>query len=239
MSERLQPPNKDIEDTTRRRLGKRVRRFGTQMLYLAYLLSTDSGREGIKKYGFKDALFSLESRTGLLEDSILSNNLYYPNNEGSSLSNDQAVAGRWIAYDFERPLEFGKKFKGEIWQKKEGKLWCFPLEEILDNRPDQYTPTNLLDWFEWDHMRQLSAPSIDELINWGLIRESSYKEFFATVGLLEKYRVQLILEGVIDNKVYVVTPKGNGLIGLSADTGRPQKNPEKGKVLRLKLSFEQ
>lgn len=239
MSERLQPPHKDIENTARHRLGRKVRRAGTQMLFFAYLLSTDSGREGIRKYGFKDALFSLEARTGLLENSILSNTLYYPNDEEASLSSDQAVAGRWVAYDFDRPLEFGGKFKGEAWQKKEGKLWCFPLEEILDNNPDQHTPTSLPDWLEWNHLRQLSTPSIEELINWGLMIESTYREAYATVGLLEKYRTIMILDRVLDEKVYVITPKGNGLIGLSADSGKPQKNPEKGKVLRPKLSFEQ
>lgn len=234
-----EPSSREGLDRTFRhnRLTRSIRNVGVGIVYLMYLISTDSGREDLRKYGLKDALFAAESRSGLLEDSILSDNLYFPNNDGTLLSWQRAIAGRWIAYDFNRPFEFGEKFRGEIWQKKEGKLWCFPLQEIIDKKSGDYTPTNLLDLFDFNHMRQLTAPSVDELLDWGLIRESTYEEAYLRAGLIDKYRRLMTLEGILDGKVYVVTPKGNGLIGLSHDSGKQEKDPKEKKVLKPRFSF--
>ena len=76
------------------------------MSFYGQLLATPEGRELLKDPERRRFLYDREARTGLLEDSIIGDELYVPNKEGMSLERRYFVAGRFAGYDFHRPEEF-------------------------------------------------------------------------------------------------------------------------------------
>lgn len=186
-----------------------------------YLISTERGRKLLRDPENRRFFVDKEARTGLLEDSIINNTLYHPNDEGTSLMLSSAAAGRWVGYDFDRPLEFGP----EVGQFFEGKLWAVPLEAIMNNAPDHYTPTHRLELLDAAHLLQFETPSIQEAIEYGLVEPTTYRKAFGRARQYERYKLAMSLNGITDIEIYRVTPKGNGLIFLSPDTGRKVKKP--------------
>src|SRR3972149_384724 len=88
----------------------RIARFAINTLSRTILaiamISTPGGIELFSNPEARRFIFDKETHTGLLKDSILSESLYYPNREDTSLDFSNAPAGRWVAYDFNRPSEF-------------------------------------------------------------------------------------------------------------------------------------
>lgn len=168
-----------------------------------------------------------EYRTGLLESSIFENTLTFPNKENTSLESQKARAGRYVAYDHFRPDEFGMKVLEQRRNVKTGRIYAFPLDEVINNNPDTYTPTGLLRVFDYDHMLQVQTPTISELIDYGLVKETTYQEAYKNVGLYEKHKRLLTLKDLQDKPIYTITPKGNGLVFLEPDSGDTEKFDEK------------
>jgi len=174
---------------------------------------------------YRKLMFDRETKTGLLEDSIFAPSLWCPNDEGTSLQYDNAVAGRYAAYDFHRREEFGKNTVN----RGKGRLIAFPLDEIIDNPASKYTPSTLVEPLDLGQILQIVFPSIDELVEWELVRDTTYKEAYKRAGLYDQYRLGIELKNIGDETVYQITPKGNGLVFVATEGG--EKTSEKKREL--------
>lgn len=65
----------------------------TSLFYIS-LIVTPGGIEMLRNPESRRFIFSRSSRVGLLEDSVFNHELYYPNQDGTSLNYKSAVAGR-------------------------------------------------------------------------------------------------------------------------------------------------
>lgn len=207
-----------------------------RLTFFTFLFCTPHGWELLKNPFIRNSIFRREGWVGLLEDSILSPSLYHPNREKTSLEQSSADAGRWIAYDFYRPQEFGKSIPFER-QRREGRLMLFSLDEVQGNSADTYTPTPLINILSIEHFLTLDFPRLEDIIKEGFLKETTYREAYDKVGLWEKYRVALTLSNMADEKIYTVTPKGNTLVTLDRDFGKKQQDPKKAVQLRPVFDF--
>lgn len=189
--------------------------------FYLYNFLTKEGWERLKDPDYKNFVFNKEGRTGLLMDSIFENPLYVPDKDNISLEKLQNVAGRWVGYDFRRKSEFGQRAQRGM----KGRLTAFPLEEIIGNAPEEHTPTRLVEPLYFPHFLQLTTPTIQELLDWGLAEVTTYEQAYEKAGLGERFGSVLATEGIADKSVYRVTPKGNGLILLLKDQGDRGKKP--------------
>ena len=230
----IKQDREDISDFLKRnRLIRYPMNVATRISLYTAFLSTQSGRKLLSDPEARRFLWNREKRVGLLEDSIFSNDLFFPNKEETSLTHETAVAGRYIGYDFRRPTEFGKRVKEkESNIVKDARLFSAPLREIIDNTPDKYTPTALFDIYSLEHLIVLQPTTLEELIQDGLAEKTTYKEAYNRVGLYNKFKLFIELEQIADKPVYRVTPKGNTLVILSRDFGVNQKDPK----LKTKLA---
>lgn len=221
----------DVSDFFRRnKLIRYPTNIATRLLLYGVILL--NGGELLRDPEARRFLYDREERLGLLEDSIFSNELFFPNKEESSLEHESAVAGRYIGYDFRRPTEFGKKVKEKGSNIiRDARLLAVPLREVIDNPPDKYTPTSLLDIYTVEHICLLQPTTIDDLVKDGLAEQTTYKEAYHRVGLYNKYRSFIELGQIADKPVYRVTPKGNTLVILSKDFGVKQKDPKSKRAL--------
>ena len=233
----MEPPFPPEQADERKKLAKELRRhpiahFTSNIFVAIYMVchiaGTKEGRKMLSDPEFRKFLMDREQRTGLLEDAILSPFLYHPNEDGTSITRTDAAAGRWVAYDFLRPLEF---FPKKVVQLIKGRILAFPLNEIIDNKPDDYTPTNLFNFFDIAHVLTLETPSIEDLLNYGLVRETTYERAFRETNAFDKFSKALAINDLNGKKIYQVTPKGNGLIMLSTDGG--EKTKEKSRIKEL------
>lgn len=197
-----------------------------QSLWLGYLFLTPKGRDHLRDPLLKTLLFNREQRSGFLENSILNPQLYHPNKGGLSLELSSAPAGRWVGFDFYRPKEFGLKQDAFERQKYEGKLAIADLPEIKDNDASQYTPTNLYELFDIVHILSMEHPPVEKVVEKGYLKETTYGEAFDKVGLLSKYKATLILNNLVDEPLYAVTPKGNGVVFVFRDSGKRMEKPK-------------
>ena len=102
----------------------------------------------------------------------------------------------------------------------------FALDEVKGNPQWLHTPTNLFDIFDLAHALCFDCPPLDQAIEQGYLRETTYGAAYRKTGHYEKYRLALLHSGINDKPVYVVTPKGNGLVGLAPDMGEKVKKPK-------------
>lgn len=174
---------------------------------------------------WREFIFKREPKIGLLEDSIIGNNLYVPNNEESTLMLTQAPGGRYTAFDFHRPEEFGQKIKEKGRQRQTGMIITFPLPTIMDNPPDKYTPTYTLNLFSLEHILHVDHPTLKDLETYGFVEQTSYGEAYQRVGLYKKYEKPLKIFGIADDPILRITPKGNGLVVLLPEDGSKSTNP--------------
>lgn len=231
---RKQLEDKDIADFFKRhRLARYPANITWRIAVYIAVVATPSGRDVLRKPETRRILFDREARVGLLEDSIFNNELFYPNRDETSLAHKSAVAGRYVGYDFNRPAEFGPKVKKRGTQLVEdGRLFMAPLNEIVENSPDKHTSTYLLNIFNIEHFALLQPANIDDLLGYGLLEQTTYREAYDRVGLYNKYKASLALGDIADRSVYRVTPKGNSLVMLERDFGEQRKLPDTKKVLK-------
>lgn len=207
----------DIAEFLKRHsLARRVFSYISTTLFYTFFLSSPIGRDALRDPNFRRCLFNRSERIGMLEDSVFNHELYFPNEDNTSLDYKSAFVGRWIGFDFYRKEEFGVKAK----QQAEGRLVAFILNEVRDRNPDDYTPTGLFNFYNLDHLLHFSTPTIEDLVKHEFIRETTYERAFTRVGIFDRYQTDLALAEVTHNPLYTVTPKGNGLIGLSQDGGK-------------------
>jgi hypothetical protein len=206
------------------------------LLYSSIFITQD-GRNMLSNPEARRMLYNREARTGLLLDSIIADELYVPNEEGASLELKSAVAGRFVSYDFHRPEEFKSDAKKRDIQNDNGRLIIFALDEVKDNDKNHYTPTELLDMFNVLHVLSVDTYSLEDAIDEGYLIKTTYKDAYKKVGLYNKYGILLGLQGLDDKTVYVVTPKGNGIVALAKDGGEKRKQPKTIGELKPVLSF--
>lgn len=210
----------------------RLARGSINLLYrtamYTYLIATQSGREKLNNPEIRKAIFNKEGRVGLLAGTIFSHDLYFPNNSHTSLFHRSALAGRFMAYDFHRPAEFGPNvLKTSSHIIENGRLMIIPLEEVAKNSWDTYTPTDLLNIFDIEHASYIQPATIEDALQCGFIQETSYQDAFDRVGLFSTFQSELQRTGIMDLNVYQVTPKGNTLIILQKDFGPKEQMFEK------------
>ncbi len=184
---------------------------------------------------YRKFLFERKYRVGMLEHSIFGNPILIPSEDGLSLSYETAPPGRWAAYDFHRRSELGKDVK----DRGKGRIFCFLIEEVKHNSKNKYTPTYMLDILDFEHVIHLEFPNIEYLEKNGLVEQATYQDAFKRAGAYEKYASGITSLGIGDRIIYQVTPKGNGLVFLSPDTGKPVERRKESGILVpvLKPSF--
>jgi len=159
--------------------------------------------------------------TGLLKGAMFSEALYIPNEK--ELDFKPAKAGRWNGYDFNR----GKTFKGAN-PFYQGRIFAFPIEEIMQNPPEIQTPTGLLSVLSFEHFVDLCNPTAEELVEMGLAKRATYREVYAQAGFIERYGPQLEKFEVLDSSIYTITPKGNTLVFIRPDGGEREPKRKAG-----------
>lgn len=157
--------------------------------------------------------------TGILADSIFDSELYCPDEEGSGIVREVASAGFFTAYDFHRPDVFGSIVNERESQLQEGKLWVYPLPEIINNPNEYLSPTGLTVPFDFRQLMLEETATIEDLQKYGFIEQITYEEAYKKVGLYEKYKQDIQSRGINDKQVYRITPKGNGLVFLWMPSG--------------------
>lgn len=210
---------------------KKTRIFSATLLGTAlirHFFFTPKGWKSLQKPEFWNFPFRTELRKGLLEDAIIQNPLYVPNEQEGGLKYEDALSGRWVAYDFHRERIFGRANP-----LKKGKFHSFILDDIKDNEGNTQTPTELFQLFDMYHFFHAERPSIDYLIEQEIIEPKTYGEAYQKAGQYETYAHALDIHELKDKKVYQVTPKGNTLLFLAGDGGdtKKHKQPEQEAAL--------
>lgn len=199
-----------------------------ELMFYAMVFLTPLGWKKLMDPAYRNYLLSKEFGKGFLVDSILQNPIYIPDGHGQ-LTQKKVGAGIWAGYDFHRFKEFPTTTR----QYREGKLGSMLLEEIRDNPAGMYTPTSLVNPLNIQHMFSIDFPSIEDLINKEMIRQTTYKSAFRRAGHYEMYARSLDLLEISDKPLFQVTPKGNSLIFLGNITG-DSTPPKKDYSLELK-----
>ncbi|HIG98285.1 TPA: hypothetical protein HA231_02595 [Candidatus Woesearchaeota archaeon] len=207
------------------RTAHKISNIAFRVLFYSIAVATPGNWNFISHRERWQFLLNRRYRIGLLEDSILSSQLYFPGDAGD-LRQETAPAGRWVVYDFHRRKELGRHVKNQ----STGRLNYFLLDGILHNRKDQHTPTGYLDFFDVEHLLQFESRGIGELVQNELVEQTTYRKAFERANVFQQHAGPLASAGIEEMLVYQVTPKGNGLIFVSKDTG------EKDKILEGKKS---
>jgi len=220
------------------RLARKVVNASFRILLYSYMLVTPQGREALKIPEARRTLYDREARVGLLEDSIISDKLHVPNKERTSLELKSTVAGRFVSYDFHRPEEFKSAAKKRDIQNGSGRLVVFALDEIKDNDKNDYTPTDLFNYFDILHIMSFDSYSPEDAIKEGYLKETTYRNAYKKVGLYnDRNAMFLELQGLSDQPIYAVTPKGNTVVALLTDGGKKSEQPKKVGELSRVFSF--
>jgi len=196
---------------------------------LTYILLTEDGRESLKDPNIRKMFFDKKYRTGFSEGSIFQNPLYFPNENGSSLTKLEARAGSWVSYDFKKPSNSKKGGK-----RKTGKLNSCLLDEIKDNPKELYTPDYTVDLFNFEHFYSFESPSMSYLEEHGLMEQKTYREAYQRMGKYEQYAQAIEVLGIAEKPIFQITPKGNSLVMLLSDGG--DKVPKRKEVKKLVLA---
>jgi len=160
----------------------------------------------------------------LLEGSMISGKLLYPDQATGRLTYDQPKAGAWTGYDFNRSKEFPKDNPKRALQS--GSLFGLHIDEIVGNAKDEKTPIGLVHLYRAEHaMHLLARYTMQDLRDIELVEEKSYSDAYKAVGLYERYAEDIHSRGLADTLVDQVTPKGNTLVGLR-NYGQPKPSPQ-------------
>jgi len=223
--------NKDSQNIVSR-MGWIAANAAVYLLYLVMGVSTKDGREFLRG-PYRKMFYNRKYQSGLFVDSIINNPLYVPSDTKGSLSYEETVAGRYVAYDFHRKEELGQDIN--VLQK--GRIVKLNLDGVQGNPGNLLTPTGTLNLFDWRHLKTFDAPNLDDFITDEFLEETTYEAAYKRADVYEAFAAAMHVLGIAENKVYQVTPKGNGLVRIIRDFGKKQKNPEKGKVPILRPQF--
>lgn len=155
-----------------------------------------------------------EDRIGLLSDSIIAPTIHFPDRDRSDLVQCTAEEGEVAAYDFEWSRKFGEDYHTSGWDYDVGKMSALLLDRVMDNPAGHYTPLEWVDFTKLRSVFRLSWVSLGDAVSLNLIAERSYGDAYAIAGELNNWEHRLRHYGLIDEPVYQVTRKGNGLIDL-------------------------
>ncbi len=172
--------------------------------------------------------------SGLIEGAIIGSTVSFPvaNSDKPRVEYEKAPGGRWVGYDFNRPSEFPTiNAKHGVKQLTRGRLVAFLLDRVMDNEPEERTPTASVDFTSLDDVFSFDTPTIDELVDAGMLRLTTQGEAYERVGLYDVYGEELSSRSVEDDPVFQVTPKGNSLVSLERDFG--EKKPRESEMPNL------
>ncbi|MBI4152460.1 hypothetical protein HY495_02005 [Candidatus Woesearchaeota archaeon] len=197
-------------------------------IYVYAFLVLCSGKEGA--FRLWKALSSKRHRIGLLEGAVLGPSLWVPTENGF-VEKMTAPAGRWCGYD---PSRLVKLRTNE--EKGTGRLEAILDEYTLDETRDQndLTPTGTYDLLDLYTLLSIDSVGIEKAERIGLVQETTYGRAFAKLGL-SGYLNSIETVGAAQDKIWQVTPKGNGIVYLIPDGGEkkelPDGSPERGTLL--------
>lgn len=151
----------------------------------------------------------LANRVGLSEGSFVGSNLWVPHFYSGIFYNVDlsALPGVWFCQDFSnenKPIRYGSLFS-EI------------TSEMINNSPDELTPFKPI--ASIDDVAALSSTDSSLLLNRGLLRWTSYEQAYRNAGILDKYAKDLEREGILEEQILTVTPKGNGRVWCMSISG--------------------
>src|SRR3989344_5053695 len=176
------------------------------------------------------ALSSKRHRIGLLEGAVLVSSLWIPQENGI-VEKMAAPPGRWCGYDPSRLVKLRTSVK-----ECTGRLEAILDEYTLDETRDQsdLTPTGTYDLLDWHTFLNIDSVGIEKAERIGLVQETTYATAFTKLGLSE-YLTSIEIVGAANDKIWEVTPKGNGIVYLFNDGGEEKKlpdgSPERGSLL--------
>lgn len=169
---------------------------------------------------------AIREQPGLLEGSIIhSNTLFHPDTDGTP-TYTHATGIDWLAYDFLRPKVLRPYKDGQYRQFRKGRLYAFLIDEVQGNKADDKTPLGLLQFLDIDHILGFEKPSIETLVNEELVIPTTYGDAYKRVGEYERYAEELESRQLTNDAIHQVTPKGNTLIFLGRDGGKPKPKKE-------------
>lgn len=156
-----------------------------------------------------------ECNNFLREGSVIWNPLYYPWDD-EHLGFHSPSAWLWSAYDFKTThvVEWTKVTTSQI--VRNGKILFFPIEDELvntDSSNDDLTPDGYFNFFDFNHFVHMTVCSISDVIEYWAMRETTYWEVLVNRNQ-EKFLGDAEEHGILDKKVFQVTPKWNGLVHI-------------------------
>ena len=224
--EELKQADKETRDFFRRHpLIERSIRTSLQGLGVALRLSIDSQFRDlfINNPKFRKWYLSDDRQYGLLEGSIVGSPLHHPApDRKNSLVKEYKAAGVWIGYDFKRHRTFGKPSRKLYHGSLESRL--API--VADNPADELTPIGTVRKGNVGDLFYMDRRGLTDLLEKGLLRETTYKEAFQRVERYDRYKGHMQKLGIEDEKVYQVTPKGNTLVYIRQNSGFRKKLPK-------------
>ena len=202
----------------------KVARFTTKLVYQVMLRQARNGHP-----------LKNEDLAGFYKGAIIENPLLHPQ-ENEWINLTQAQPGRYAGYDFllpEKFTQFDKETRERFTPIIEGRLGAFVLDQIIDNEPDDETPNGFFSLTNFDQVLSIDFLSPQQLLELGMLRQTSYQEAYKKVGLYDKFGEELKARRVAEDPVYQITPKGNTLVVLFPDSGRPNPRVEPETSLEL------
>lgn len=162
-------------------------------------------------------------KIGLSQNSIIGNNLWQPHFHTREFYNSDLsdLPGIWFCRDFsnkDKPIRYGN-------------LFSILTEDMLENSKDEFTP--FLPINSIDLAARISLTDSGFLLNKGLLEWKSYEEAYKELGLFERYGFYLLKNNILDERVLMVTPKGNGRIFCFIISGNGKLKPNSLKDFQL------
>ncbi len=168
-------------------------------------------------FWFDQRAFKPENRIGLLTGSILAQSIVFPNEERTNLVFDESPEGEFSAYDFKRSEQFGEVLHAAGHDIHAGKMAALLLNSVLDNPAGRLTPLDQVDFLKMRQALKICWISLSGAVELQLIAKRSYGDAYAIAGALNQWEPRLRQLQLIEEPVYQITPKGNGLIDLIQD----------------------
>ena len=196
------------------------------MNFLLFIYTILNPQIAIKAFRVMTKINS-KSRFGLLENSIMGNPLFAPTFEGNEIKKLSGSAGNYFACDFERR----KHFQPERYLTQQGTITSF-LPSDYDDRDFLSQDANVKTSLEEFDMRniydilRMDEKTLTQYMDIGVLKEVTYEDALINAGLLEGFKDLYHKSGLLNENIYQVTPKGNGLLFIMKRGGDKRRREE-------------
>lgn len=181
-----------------------------------------------------------EQRIGLVAGAIISSDLSYPafNTEKPRILQSKPPGGRFAAFDFTLPNVFpdNPDIQSEEHMLSTGRVAAFKIDEFTDRPPAKLTGFDEFNILDIEDFLTLGFYDPLELTDRGFLELTTNAAAYDFHGLYDTYEDELVARSVVNDPVYLIQPKGNGLIGLASDGGDKDPQPETSAVTETSWS---